>query len=234
MFAAVRELAAAGEYLDAIPGVAAPSTSGAGQYLRTATGQFRRIYQRGSPEYRQARRAGLVERLPVLPVAPAEAVEEAESVIGYRLPPLLRRLYLELGNGGFGPGYGILGLRGGHRDIRRTALDWYREAHGTPSSHWYFLPASLLPVCHWGCAIYSFVDCSQPEGPMWGWDPNPGPVDQQALYREPVAFAEWLSRWLAGKLYQPVLVQDPVTQQWRGATDREYAQYMAEMSEPDD
>jgi hypothetical protein len=69
---------------------------------------------------------------------------------------------------------------------------------------------------------------------MWAWDPNPGPVDRQALYREPVALAQWLSRWLAGKLYQPVLVQDPVTQRWRGATDQEYAHYMAEMSEPDD
>lgn len=140
----------------------------------------------------------MLERLPALPTAPADAVAEAENLIGYRLPPLLRRLYLEAGNGGFGPGYGILGLRDGHRgDTRRTALGLYREAHGTSSTGWSFLPASLLPICHWGCGIYSFTDCPQPQGPS-----------------------------------QPVLVHDPDTQQWRGATEQEYAQWIAEMEDP--
>jgi len=35
--------------------------------------------------------------------ASLEQVEEAELKIGYPLPPLLRRLYLEVANGGFGP-----------------------------------------------------------------------------------------------------------------------------------
>jgi hypothetical protein len=186
VFESVQALVTAGEYLDDIPGIAAASSPGSGQYLRSAGGRYRRIYQRGTPEYRQARRAGLLERLPALRPAPADAVEEAENLIGYRLPPLLRRLYLEAGNGGFGPGYGILGLRDGHRDdTRRAALDLYREAHDTSSPHWSFLPASLLPICYWGCGIYSFTDCSQPQGPMWGWDPNPGPVDRQALFAQP-------------------------------------------------
>jgi hypothetical protein len=77
VFAAIRELVAAGGYLDNIPGIAASSTIGSGHYLRTADGQFRRIYHRGSPGYLQACRAGLAERLPALPVAAAEAVEEA-------------------------------------------------------------------------------------------------------------------------------------------------------------
>ena len=45
--------------------------------------------------------------------ASAEAVAEAEQVIGYRLPRLLRRLYLEVANGGFGPHDGVLGVSGG-------------------------------------------------------------------------------------------------------------------------
>jgi hypothetical protein len=228
---AVQALASAGEYLDDIPGSESPSGRRGGLF-RTADGRLRRIYRRGSPEYLQAREDGLIEPLPALATAPAATVDEAENVIGFELPPLLRRLYLEVGNGGFGPGYGILGLTGGHRDdLRMTALDHYRQAH-TPASRWSFINPGLLPVCYRGCAIYSFVDCTRPEGPMWGWDPNSGPQDQHALYAQQVTLAEWLSRWVTGTLYQPALVQDPITRQWRGATDEEYTQWMAGLDEP--
>ncbi len=49
---------------------------------------------------------------PLLLKASAEAVDQAEAVIGYELPPLLKRMYLEIANGGFGPGHWILGLTG--------------------------------------------------------------------------------------------------------------------------
>jgi hypothetical protein len=114
-------------------------------FLVASEGRYRRVYTRGTAEYLQARRAGLLQRLPALATAPAEAVEEAESVIGHRLPLSLMRLYLEVGNGGFGPGYGVFGLTGGHHDhLGQTALDWYRQAHDTPESYWSGLPASLL------------------------------------------------------------------------------------------
>ena len=46
--------------------------------------------------------------------APAslDSVLEAESALGGPLPPLLRRLLLEVANGGFGPDDGIIGVRG--------------------------------------------------------------------------------------------------------------------------
>lgn len=46
------------------------------------------------------------------PAAPA-SVADAERTIGFSLPPLLWRLYLEVADGGFGPAEGILGVRGG-------------------------------------------------------------------------------------------------------------------------
>lgn len=230
---AVRELVRAGEYLDSIPGVAAPSMTGGGMYLKTSEGEYRRVYHRGSAEYQAARANGLVAQLPVLPVAPVTAVDEAERIISHRLPLLLRRLYLEVGNGGFGPGYGILGLRGGHRDdIHRGALDLYPSALNRSSEHWPVLPGNLLPICSWGCGIYSFIDCSQPQGQIWGWDPNPGPADERALYKQPYTLGEWLDRWVRHELYQPALVLDENTRQWRGATQHEYAQWAAEMDEP--
>ena len=87
---------------------------------------------------------------------------------------------------------------------------------------WWFLPYRLLPLCEWGCGICSFIDCSDPEGPVWGWDPKTGAEGERALFPEPFVLAEWLARWLAGTLTQPFLIEDPVTGQWRGATDEDY------------
>jgi len=142
-------------------------------------------------------------------------------------------LYLEVGNGGFGPGYGILGLRGGHGPgTGGTAIDLYREAHGTRSAQWSFLPVNLLPLCGCGCAIYSFADCSRPEGPMRAWDPNGGPTGREALFPQWFTLAEWLDRWVSGGVYQPLLVWDPAMWQWRSATDEEWAQQLAELDDP--
>ena len=95
-------------------------------------------------------------------------------------------------------------------------------------------PPSLLPICFWGCGIYSFIDCSQQQGQIWSWDPNPGPVDKRALFQQSYTLAEWLDRWVRRKLCQPVLVLDQDTQQWRGATEQEYAEWMAMLDEPAD
>src|SRR5450755_3731848 len=44
-----------------------------------------------------------------LPVT-REELAQAEAQLGFELPSLLRRVYLEAGNGGFGPGYGLFPL----------------------------------------------------------------------------------------------------------------------------
>ena len=226
VFQAVRDLVAAGEYLDQIPGIPIPSTDGGGAFLVTPDDQYQRIYYRGSPEYLQARGRGLVEPLPATLVpASEEAVQEAERVLGLPLPPLLRRLYLEVGNGGFGPGYGLLKLS---YNSEYTGLSMYRRAREDASHNWSSFPPSLFPVCTWGCGIYSFIDCSSPDGLMWGWDPNPGPGDVKALYPQPLSLAAWLGRWVERTLYQPWLIEDPVTGTWRGATDDDYAEASAE------
>jgi hypothetical protein len=36
------------------------------------------------------------------PPAPPEAVAELEAAVGYPMPPLLKRIYLEVADGGFG------------------------------------------------------------------------------------------------------------------------------------
>jgi cell wall assembly regulator SMI1 len=48
------------------------------------------------------------------PPATEEEVTQAEMQLGFALPSLLRRVYLEVGNGGFGPGYGFYPLNTHH------------------------------------------------------------------------------------------------------------------------
>jgi hypothetical protein len=221
---ALQGLVAAGEYLDSLPGVPGARLSGGGWFQGN-----RRIYRRGSPQHLEAQAAGLVDRLPPLTPASPAAVEEAERLLGLGLPVLLRRLSLEVGNGGFGPGYGILGVDGGHTDGQNTAVELF-PWRWSPPAPW-AATAVLLPICAWGCGIFSLVNCADPQAGMWGWDPNPLPHDDlgKALHDQTMTLTDWLERWLQGRLYQPVSVHDPSTGQWRGATDQEYATWLAEM-----
>jgi hypothetical protein len=220
----VQALVAAGEYLDQLLGIPGARLSGGGAFMGN-----RRMYRRGTAEHLEARAAGLVEKLPPLePPASKEAVDAAERQLGRPFPALLRRLYLEIGNGGFGPGYGIIGLHEKNcgddprRDLRWAAWDA-------------FVPAGrgLFLLCTWGCAINSFVDCADAEARMWGWDPNPAPHDDigKALFKEELSFGDWFDRWVNGRLVQPVLVQEPDSGRWRGATEEEKATWMAEFND---
>src|ERR1700722_8059994 len=49
---------------------------------------------------------------PVRPRPPvdASALARAEDRLGFRLPPLVYALYSQVGNGGYGPGYGFIEL----------------------------------------------------------------------------------------------------------------------------
>jgi hypothetical protein len=64
--------------------------------------------------------SGLAPRLtlddPLPPPVNRQAVTAAEDRLGFALPSLLARLWAEVANGGFGPGYGLFGLEGGHVD----------------------------------------------------------------------------------------------------------------------
>lgn len=128
---------------------------------------------------------------------------EAEQVIGYRLPPLLRRLYLEVANGGFGPRDGVLGVSGGAwvgdwADIVDVYTAFRSDRH----------PAWLVWLFDWGCAIWSLVDCRDPAGPMWGWDPNGCCLDH-GLFSQHMPLADWLAKALDGSLEIPHWSENP-------------------------
>jgi hypothetical protein len=217
----IQELIAAGEHLDEIPGKRGARIEDGGAFiLERRFGLIptaRRVYFRGTPEHREAVAAGRVDRLPPPPApARAEVVEQAERTVGQTFPRLLRRLYLEVGNGGFGPGYGLLGLHGGYQDdLGETLTDSYRSWHSGPSD----LPDALVPLAHWGCGIYSFVDCADDAATMWACDPNPGVEND--VFAEPLTLSEWFASWLDGRLRQPALIED--AGEWRPATDEDWA-----------
>ncbi len=155
-------------------------------------------FQRGTEEYREALRAGLLEPLPPLVPATQDAVTEAEEVIGWPLPSLLRRLYLEIGNGGFGPHNGILGVRGGASNANDNFRDII-ETHRAFSSHPddpLSAPPWLVWIFDWGCTIWSMVDCRDASGPMWF-------NEEGEMQPEGITVAEWFDCWVAGRLCIP-------------------------------
>jgi hypothetical protein len=136
------------------------------------------------------------------PPAPAtpEQVQASERRLGFSLPMVVRQVFTLVANGGFGPGYGLLGLEGGAaNDLGGTAVDNYLMRRSWNGQRGYYWPEHLLPICHWGCAIFACVNCEQGGGLRVvrydpGWD------DGWMRFRdEGRGFAEWLRGWLDGE-----------------------------------
>jgi len=70
-----------------------------------------RIKARVADPLRAVDAATWIEPMPrVSPYATAAEVDAAEVALGFAIPALLRRLYTEVANGGFGPSYGLEGV----------------------------------------------------------------------------------------------------------------------------
>src|SRR5262249_22974281 len=101
------------------------------------------------------------------PPATAAMIAAAEEELGFRLPRLLRAAYRSVGNGGFGPGHGLIGVPAAepYTSTDDSVVDLYeREMHGNRESaaqgdRW---PAKLLPICDYGCGSFACVDCARP------------------------------------------------------------------------
>ena len=141
--------------------------------------------------------------------ATVEMVALAEVALGLSLPPLLTRLYLEIGNGGFGPGYGLVGTPGGATDdTGRDLVSLYRM-YSTPDpddSLWHW-PAPLLPLAHLGCAMYACADTQTTGNPIVWFEPNPhedGKAWDDSFIPLVDSMHAWLTAWLEGEdLFEP-------------------------------
>ncbi len=131
------------------------------------------------------------EQTPRQTLTPAQ-LDAAEARLKLRLPPLLRRFYIEIG-AGFGPGDGGL--------------------LSPPSA---LLPGRLFPLCDWGSGIQSALDVVSVDAQMIRIDPNMPKADvparvppalhfdradavKAASWTESPSLAQWLSDWLDGQ-----------------------------------
>lgn len=88
-----------------------------------------RLRERGKNPARRTDTTDVVEAELYHPVT-AAVLAEAEGVLGFSLVPLLRSIYLEIGIGGFGPGYELIGLRGGPvADNGESVVELYQSFH---------------------------------------------------------------------------------------------------------
>lgn len=124
-------------------------------------------------------------------LTPAQ-LDAAEARLKLRLPPLLRRFYIEIGSG-FGPGNGGL--------------------LAPPSA---LLPGRLFPLCDWGSGIQSALDVVSADAQIIRIDPNMPKADvparvppalhfdradavKAACWIESPSLERWLTDWLDGQ-----------------------------------
>ena len=160
-----------------------------------------------SEEYYAAKRRELAG--PKL--ATPQEIEHAEKLIGFPLPEIVRRIYLEVRNGGFGSFHHPL------LDIVTIANEYFeaRSAHERGHPEW---PLCLLPICDWGCSILSCLDCASSGVPVVRVDYNqdvpymrqeyiltsdfqffePYSNNNVAAWIEASTLENWLGDWLAG------------------------------------
>ena len=139
-----------------------------------------------------------------------------EAALGFPLPPILRALYAQVANGGFGPGFGIVGALGGfscssiggniveayHALMDKTPLvDYtrYKKVSGARTA--FELPIGvwsdrLLSLCDWGCSITSFLDIHT------GQVLRGAPISRTTyvLRSQASSLEEWLECWLHDEL----------------------------------
>lgn len=128
-------------------------------------------------------------------------LQNLEEQLGYTLPQLLQQVYLNLGNGNFGPDYGFFSLNNLNDPQRPTLHEAYQSLHQQAIQDWdWKLPSSMLPFLDWGTDIYSLVDCSTPNAVVYTLDQNlkrENTTWESCLWEHTTLLA-WLQKWLEG------------------------------------
>jgi SMI1/KNR4 family protein SUKH-1 len=125
------------------------------------------------------------------------SLEALEAALGAALPPFLRRVYLEVADGGFGPGGGLLG-------VSATGAAYARMRTGDELPRGRVWPDALLPVVERDPGFYC-VDCSSVEGQVVDWDPeglgesSGEKAFARSFAQEAPSVEAWLERWVGSR-----------------------------------
>lgn len=135
---------------------------------------------------------GVAELTALKPVEPLAdmAVAKIEKALGFRLPDELRRLYLEIGDGGFGPYNGI-------RRLANWAKDYARLRADLPAERGREWPEPLLPIVYRNGRR---ICVDRTSGAVTLWTKPPKRASEKKWLASFVAqspsVGEWLERWV--------------------------------------
>ncbi|RJO73856.1 SMI1/KNR4 family protein [Nocardia panacis] len=126
----------------------------------------------------------------------AAQVAQAEAQLGFALHPVLTRLYREVADGGFGPGYCLLPLLGPGSSVVGEYLEQREASVGVEYPVW---PKGVVSILTWGCGMYAAVDCLDPDGRVLLFEPNAygGGSWADCWYLHSPNLTAWLESWLA-------------------------------------
>jgi SMI1/KNR4 family protein SUKH-1/uncharacterized protein DUF4375 len=137
--------------------------------------------------------ARLVARVGSAPRADERDLATAEAELDRPLPPLLRRLYLEVGAGGWGLDGGLLGPR----EVTAGWLRARRELHGPLATDAW--PSTVLPIADTSAGGWICVGTQLPRLEVVRYDADSSLIwsdGRPVLRHEAFTLRGWLERWL--------------------------------------
>jgi hypothetical protein len=117
-----------------------------------------------------------VEPMPMVGLpATEEQARDSERALGFPIPLLLRRLYLEVANGGFGPKYGV-------ESTEMIVKLYERYSHINPTEPNWQWPHGLVPLISGGCLYFECVYFTIPPHAVVLFDGNDYDRDKPLVY----------------------------------------------------
>jgi hypothetical protein len=141
-----------------------------------------------------------IDPVPILAVADLKELDAAEAAIGRPLPHVLRLVLEQVANGGFGPGYGLLGVGPtGHRinlasgEVDLNLADFHRF-HTEHDPQW---DRDQLVILDWGDAVWGTVSLST--GLVSTFRGDTDTYEAQHVEDLGIDLETWLMRWAQGE-----------------------------------
>jgi len=128
-------------------------------------------------------------------------MEIAEAELGFKLPPLLVRLYREVGDGQFGPECMLMPMVDG---ASSTIVSEYHAVMARRDDSGFAWPAGVIPILDWGCGMYAAVDCTVDSAPVRLYEPNGLSADSgwdAAWFTDADTMDGWLKAWISGEAW---------------------------------